>query len=152
VTGSGDDRPADTPETGEPAAASPDARPVVLVVEDEDSLRGMLALVLDSAGFEAVLCPEGTTAVATLDGRDRLDAALLDLRMPGIPGTEVLARIRRHSLHHAMPVIAMSAYSDESQARELRAQGATEFLPKPFAVAEVIAALQRVMGHTPAGD
>ena len=130
-------------------AASPATRPgppVVLVAEDEESLRSMLSLVLTGAGYAPLLCEDGAVAVAELDRQDRLDVALLDLRMPELSGPEVLARIRRHPAHHSLPVIAMSAYSDELQARELLSQGADAFLPKPFSVADLGELLARFVG------
>jgi two-component system cell cycle response regulator DivK len=116
-------------------------RPVVLVVEDEESLRGMLALVLRSRGYEVLLCANGAEARTQIESDARIDAALFDLRMPVVTGTELLASIRSDPRRAATPAIAMSAYSDDLQAHALIAAGADAFLAKPFTVQELSATI-----------
>jgi CheY-like chemotaxis protein len=126
-----------------PAAhtSQPASQPVVLVAEDEDSLRGMLSIVLRSRGYEVLLCANGAEARVHLDSDTRIDAALFDLRMPVVTGTDLLAALRSNPRRTTMPAIVMSAYSDDRQARELLTAGADAFLAKPFTVQELTTAL-----------
>ncbi len=94
--------------TAEQPLTAPE-RPVVLIAEDEARLRSMLQLALRSEGYDVVLCEDGEAAITTLEGLERVDIALLDLRMPRLSGQEVLTWIRRHPRYAALPVVTMSA-------------------------------------------
>jgi CheY-like chemotaxis protein len=109
-------------------------RPLVLVAEDEESVRSMLAVALRASGFDAVLCEDGLDAAERLESGLEVDAALVDVRMPRLGGVEFLKRLRAREGDLALPVVAMSAYNDEVQEREVRAAGANAFLPKPFTI------------------
>lgn len=122
-----------------------DSHPVILVAEDEDSLRGMLALVLRSRGFEVLLCANGAEARDHLHGDARIDLALFDLRMPYVAGDQLLAMLRSDPRRAATPAIAMSAYSDGAQAQQLREAGADAFLAKPFTVEELTITLRGLL-------
>lgn len=122
-----------------------DSPPVILVAEDEDSLRGMLALVLRSRGFEVLLCANGAEARDHLHGDARIDLALFDLRMPYVPGDQLLALLRSDPRRAGTPAIAMSAYSDGAQAQQLREAGADAFLAKPFTVEELTITLRGLL-------
>lgn len=128
---------------------------MVLIAEDEASLRSMLQLALRGVGYEVVLCEDGQAAVEALEQQERIDIALLDLRMPRLSGQEVLARIRRHPRYAALPVVTMSAFSDDLQAAEVRARGASAFLPKPFSLVQLFEMLSGFVApipRTPHGD
>lgn len=134
----------DRPSADRPSTVPGAGRPVVLVAEDEPGVRDMVALALDIHGYEVVLCEDGLRAIEIVDSGARLDAAVLDLRMPGATGTEVLEHIRRGP-RHRLPVLAMSAYSDDAQAREVLSRGAGAFLAKPFTIDELTSTLARLL-------
>lgn len=122
-----------------------DPRPVILVAEDEESVRRMIALVLRAAGYDSVLYADGQAAAEALEGGTKVDAVLMDLRMPRMGGLELVARIRRHAALGALPVVAMSAYNDEVQEREAIAAGANAFLAKPFTILDLSRTLGSVL-------
>ena len=135
---------------GAPPSAAPAPRqspagraPVVLVAEDEASLRTMLELILRRGGYEPLLCADGAEAVQQIERGARIDGAILDLRMPRLTGEQVLARIRSTRELERIPVIVTSAFNDEVQARAALDAGATDFLPKPFSVHDLTALLER---------
>ncbi len=97
----------------------------------------MLALALKALGYRTVLFSDGMDAAAALDGGDDPDAVLLDVRMPRMNGIDLLRHIRAKPERATLPVVAMSAYSDELQAREMLEAGATAFLGKPFTIDEL---------------
>lgn len=105
----------------------------VLVVDDEPDLRLLVELQLTPEyGVEAVSTgEEALEAVA----RERYDAVLLDLRLPGIDGWEVLDRLQDRTETQELPVIVISAHgSDRAEARARKA-GCAAFLSKPFTAA-----------------
>jgi len=126
----------------DPAAAS---RPIVLVAEDEETVRSMLAMVLRASGFDPVLCVDGLAAAEHLESGEHVDALLMDLRMPRLGGLELVTRLRQRPELRSLPVVAMSAYNDEVQERAARAAGANAFLAKPFTIADLARTLREVL-------
>jgi len=120
------------------APADSDAeRPLVLVAEDEESVRQMVALALKALGYRTQVFSDGMDAAAAIDNGHHADAVLLDVRMPRMNGIDLLRHIRSVPERADLPVVAMSAYSDELQAREMMEAGATAFLGKPFTIDEL---------------
>ena len=88
----------------------------ILGVDDEEPERDVLGEYFESQGFGVEAAIDGEAALAALD-RDRPDLVLLDVRMPGIDGVEVLRRIRRAAPE--LPVIMVTANEDVALAREV---------------------------------
>ncbi len=101
----------------------------ILIVEDEEKMRRVLELELESAGFEV---EQAGTAEAALRLADRVDLILTDLRLPGMTGLELLARLRQQNAQ--TPVVVMTAYGTVESAVEAMKAGAADFLPKPFSM------------------
>jgi CheY-like chemotaxis protein len=127
------------------AAQAQSTAPLVLVAEDEDSLRGMLELALRGRGYRVLLCADGAAAREALAGDEPIKAALFDLKMPGVTGAELLRTIRSNPRRASIPAIAMSAYSDEQTAKQLLAAGADAFLMKPFTLQQLTATLDGLL-------
>lgn len=115
-------------------------RPSMLVVDDHPGIRECLDTLLRSAGFDVSACGSGESALALL-ARQRFDGILLDIRMPGISGLEVLARISR--LAEPPPVIVISADDTLDQLEEAKRLGAFEFLRKPLSVYSILRSAHR---------
>ncbi len=128
----------------DPAAAP---RPIVLVAEDEETVRSMIAMVLRASGFDPVLCADGLEAAECIESGQHVDALLMDLRMPRLGGLELVTRLRLQPGLQALPVVAMSAYNDEVQQRMARAAGADAFIAKPFTIAELARTLREVIAR-----
>jgi DNA-binding response OmpR family regulator len=113
------------------AAAEPTVRHRVLIVDDEESTRLLLAKVLSrDLRLEVVLA--GTCEQALrLAGNYAYDAILLDLMMPGIGGVEVLKQVRASSPNIATPVIIVSMLSDQTTKELCMNVGANAYLVKP---------------------
>ena len=110
-------------------------RPRVLIIEDEESMRLLLASMV-SAELKAEVHLAGTCEQALrLAENQPYDAILLDLMMPGIGGLAVLQRVRRSVANDATPVIMISA--DEEAAERCLAAGANAYLVKPVKAAEL---------------
>jgi two-component system response regulator RegX3 len=100
----------------------------VLVVEDEESYSDALAYMLRKEGYEVAIAADGNTALTEFD-RFGPDIVLLDLMLPGVPGTEVCRQIRQTS---SVPVIMVSAKDDEVDKVVGLELGADDYVTKPY--------------------
>jgi DNA-binding NtrC family response regulator len=112
----------------------------ILIVEDEEKLRRVVELELRSAGYEV---DQAGSAEAALRVCDRADLVLTDLRLPGITGLELLARIREQNAQ--TPVIVMTAFGTVESAVEAMKAGAFDFLPKPFSMDHLTAVVGKAL-------
>jgi DNA-binding response OmpR family regulator len=125
---------------------SPDARPVVLLVDDDPAIRRTLAIGLELEGF-AVVPASGGRAALEAAAQVRPAAMLLDLTMPDLDGLEVLTRLRASG--DDVPVCVLSARDDVDD-RVLGLQhGADDYVVKPFALEEVVARLHALLRRRP---
>jgi two-component system response regulator RegX3 len=113
----------------------------VLVVEDEDSYSDALAYMLRKEGFEVAIANNGNDALTEF-GRGGADIVLLDLMLPGIPGTEVCRQIRATS---NVPVIMVSAKDDEVDKVVGLELGADDYVTKPYSPRELVARIRAVL-------
>jgi two-component system response regulator RegX3 len=113
----------------------------VLVVEDEESYSDALSYMLRKEGFEVALAADGNTAIETYD-RTGADIVLLDLMLPGMPGTEVCRELRRRSNVPVIMVTAKDTEVDKVVGLEL---GADDYVTKPFSPRELVARIRAVL-------
>jgi DNA-binding NtrC family response regulator len=116
----------------------------ILLIDDDDALRTVLARALTQAGYEVVEANEGRSAVEHLRRRP-VDVVVTDLIMPGQEGIETIMQLRRD--HPTLPVIAMSGgMANSPHYLELaRRLGAGRTLQKPFLVEDIVQALRSVL-------
>jgi two-component system, OmpR family, response regulator RegX3 len=113
----------------------------VLVVEDEESYSDALAYMLRKEGFDVAVANTGDAGLEEFE-RNGADIVLLDLMLPGIPGTEVCRRIRQTS---NVPVIMVSAKDDEVDKVVGLELGADDYVTKPYAPRELVARIRAVL-------
>ncbi len=113
----------------------------VLVVEDEESFSDALSYMLRREGFEAVVARSGPEALAEFD-RSGADIVLLDLMLPGLPGTEVCRTLRQKS---SVPVIMLTARDSEIDKVVGLELGADDYVTKPYSARELIARIRAVL-------
>lgn len=101
----------------------------ILIVDDEPPIREILRVFLGDLGYETEAVEDGESAIELLEDH-RPDMVLLDVRMPGMNGLEVLRAAME--MYPDLPVIMISGYADEDLAREALSQGAYDFFLKPF--------------------
>ena len=116
----------------------------VLVAEDERAARVSLTALVEAAGFRVIPAEDGRTALSLLL-HDEPDAALLDIRMPGIDGLEVLRKAREGGSDTA--VIIMTAHGDSSAAIEAMKLGAFDYVAKPIDFDTLLPQLRRAIEH-----
>ena len=113
----------------------------ILIVEDESSLSEPLAFLLGREGYETTIAADGPTAIAEFD-RNGADLILLDLMLPGIPGTEVCREIRTRS---QVPIIMLTAKDSEVDVVVGLELGADDYVTKPYSTRELLARIRAVM-------
>jgi two-component system response regulator MprA len=122
----------------------------VLVVDDERAVRESLRRALVLEGYDVELAEDGEEALDRLALPSPADAVILDVLMPGIDGLEVCRRLRHGGNH--VPVLMLTARAEiDSRVAGLDA-GADDYLPKPFALAELLARLRALMRRAANGD
>ncbi|HEU5484083.1 MAG TPA: response regulator transcription factor [Microlunatus sp.] len=113
----------------------------VLVVEDEESYRDALAYMLRKEGFDVVEAADGAEGLAAYD-KGGADIVLLDLMMPGVPGTEVCRQLRQRG---PVPVIMVTARDSEIDKVVGLELGADDYVTKPFSQRELVARIRAVL-------
>ena len=115
-------------------------KPTVLVVEDEEKLRRVIELQLQTAGYEVL---KAGTAEEGLKLAGQAGLILTDLRLPGMDGLELLASLRRQNSR--TPVIVMTAFGTVENAVEAMKAGAANFLPKPFSLDHMMTVIEKAL-------
>jgi len=113
----------------------------ILVVEDEASFSDALAYLLGREGFEVSVADNGNAAIEEFD-RHGADLVLLDLMLPGLPGTEVCRQLRTRS---NVPVIMLTAKDSEVDKVVGLELGADDYVTKPYSTRELVARIRAVL-------
>ena len=114
----------------------------ILAVDDEDSIRELLELQLKRNGYETLTAADGQAA---LEQAAQADLVLLDVMLPGIDGFEVCRRLKADPSTQAIPVIMLTAKSEEIDKVLGLELGADDYMVKPFSVRELLARIKAVL-------
>ena len=113
-------------------------KPMIRVVEDDAAVRNLMAVTLDTRGYRYHLAQNGAEALIEATTHQP-DVMLLDLGLPDMDGVEIIRKVRSWS---GMPIIVISARSEDSDKVEALDAGADDYLTKPFSVDEMLARLR----------
>ena len=113
-------------------------RPKILLVEDEPAQREMLAYNLRAEGYEVIEATDGDDALV-LVAEEAPDVVLLDWMIPGTSGIEVCRQLKARGETHELPIIMLSARTEETDRVRGLDIGADDYVAKPYSVAELIA-------------
>ena len=116
-------------------------KPTILVVEDDIPVRNLITTTLKTHDYKYLTAPNGSEAVLLASSHNP-DVVFLDLGLPDIDGIEVIKQIRSWS---NMPIIVISARSEDDDKIEALDSGADDYLTKPFSVEELLARLRVTM-------
>jgi two-component system phosphate regulon response regulator PhoB len=119
-------------------------KPRILVVEDDINLLELIRYNLDAAEFETVPCMDGEEALLLVE-EQKPDLILLDWMLPGLPGIEVCRRVRRLPEAGNVPVVMLTARTDEADRLRGFDTGADDYLTKPFSPKELVARIRAVL-------
>jgi len=116
----------------------------ILVVDDQQDIRDMTALVLSGAGYRVDTVDSGESALSALE-QDRFDLVLLDINMPEMDGWETLRLIRCDEELTGLPVVMFSVKGEIRDKIESLQEGADDFVTKPFIVDDLIERVGKVL-------
>ena len=113
-------------------------KPLILVIEDDAAVRNLIAVTLETRDYRYHLAQNGTEALIEATTHQP-DVMLLDLGLPDMDGVEIIRKVRSWS---GMPIIVISARSEDNDKVEALDAGADDYLTKPFSVDEMLARLR----------
>ena len=116
-------------------------KPLILVVEDDNSVKNLITTTLKAHDYRYLTAPNGSTAILEASSHNP-DIVLLDLGLPDIDGVEVIKKIRTWS---NMPIIVISARSEDTDKIDALDAGADDYLTKPFELAELEARVRSLL-------
>ncbi|MBQ2948267.1 MAG: response regulator transcription factor [Clostridia bacterium] len=116
----------------------------ILIIEDDRAICSFMRRVLEANGYETLNASTGREAISMLASHCP-DLAILDLGLPDMDGMEVLTDLRRWSL---MPVVVVSARTDEREKVSALDAGADDYITKPFGTSELLARIRTAIRHT----
>ena len=122
-------------------------KPLILIVDDEDALVEILRYNLERASFEVASARDGEEALMLIAERAP-DLVVLDWMLPHLSGIEVCRQIRRGDGTQAIPIIMLTARSEEADKVRALNTGADDYLTKPFSPGELTARIQAVLRRT----
>ena len=119
--------------------------PLILVVDDEPSVRDLIADALNIAGYKSISAAHGGEALTKLR-ENQIDLVILDINMPNMDGYEVLTRMREQGSH--TPVIVLTARLDREDTKRAFELGADDFVRKPFGIEELTLRVNAILKRT----
>jgi len=115
----------------------------VLVVEDDEAVSHMIAQILRAEGYESTAAAEGRSALAMLRSNP-FDMVILDVMLPGMDGISILKSIREEPALNGVPVLMLSAKTDDATTWAGWRAGCDYYMTKPFDPDELLAILKRL--------
>jgi two-component system response regulator PilR (NtrC family) len=119
----------------------------ILIVDDEKSMRDFLKILLAKEGYDVIVASDGEQALGALDG-NQIDLVISDIRMPGISGLDLLAKIKDET--EDIPVIMITAFASPNDAVQAMKNGAYDYISKPFNVDEIKSVISAATNRTDA--
>jgi DNA-binding response OmpR family regulator len=121
------------------------AMQTILVIDDDEAIRQVIAVLLENEGFRSILAADGKTGLQEAFA-SRPSLIIVDLRMPGLSGVDVCKAIRSAGMQ--TPLIVLSAVGDEIDKVLLLEIGADDYVVKPFGTRELLARIRAVLRRT----
>jgi two-component system alkaline phosphatase synthesis response regulator PhoP len=118
---------------------------VALVVEDDDQIAYLLRFILEREGFRVELASDGRAAVALIESIAPPSLVMLDVMLPHVDGYQLLGMIRARADWQAVPVLMLTAKSQEKDIVRALDSGASDYLVKPFKPDELRARIKRMV-------
>lgn len=115
----------------------------VFVIEDERNISEAIRFILTRDGWNVDVSADGTTALASLRAAPP-DMVILDLMLPGVSGFDILRALRADPATHSVPVLMLTAKGQSADRDEAERLGVSRFMTKPFANADVLAAVREL--------
>jgi len=117
----------------------------ILVVEDQEDLRGVLRDLLTGSGYVVLEAPDGQSGIATAKS-DRPDLILMDIQMPVLDGYEATRQIKADPGVKATPIIAVSSFAMKGDEEKARAAGCDHYITKPYSPMQLLRVIRGYLG------
>jgi two-component system, cell cycle response regulator DivK len=118
----------------------------ILVVEDQEDLRGVLRTLLTGSGYEMIEAADGQAGVAKARA-ERPDLVLMDIQMPVLDGYEATRQIKADPALKATPIIAVSSFAMKGDEEKARAAGCDHYVTKPYSPLQLLRVIQSYLGE-----
>jgi two-component system chemotaxis response regulator CheY len=115
----------------------------ILVIDDSESMRVLVTMILESGGHEVHRAVDGVDALNYLDGRD-FHLILTDLNMPNMDGISLISHVRAMDRYKTIPIVMLTTESLTSFKDQARAAGATGWIVKPFVADKLLAVVNKL--------
>ena len=116
----------------------------ILIVDDSESIREVLAFSIANAGYEVLVACDGLDALKYFDGRT-IDLLLTDYHMPKLNGLELILKVRQLEPYKFLPILVLTTENQLKIMKEARECGATGWLTKPFNSEKLLQTLRKVI-------
>ena len=120
----------------------------ILVVDDQEDLRGVLRDLLIGSGYTVIEAADGETGVAKAKS-DRPDLILMDIQMPVIDGYEATRRIKIDPDLNPIPIVAVSSFAMKGDEEKARAAGCDHYVTKPYSPMQLLRLIRGLLGDKP---
>ena len=120
--------------------------PKILVIEDELSIQKLAKVNLTASGYQVLVAPDGEEGLK-LAQREHPNLILLDLRLPGMSGWDVLMTLKANRKLQKIPVIIMTATMPQSEEHKFPSMRTAGFLVKPFTIDELLRQVKQALGE-----
>lgn len=115
-----------------------------MIVDDSESIRELVGLTLESAGYEVEKAVDGIDGLSKLDGRT-IHLVITDLNMPNMDGIQLIREARKNATYASIPILLLTTESQQPKKEEGKAAGATGWIVKPFAQEKLLEVVKKVI-------
>ena len=116
----------------------------ILLADDSESIREVLAFILENAGYQVLQACDGIDALKYFDGRP-IDLLLTDYHMPRLNGLDLIRKVRQIENYMHIPILVLTTESQNEKIRDAKNSGATGWLTKPFNSEKLLNTLRKVI-------
>ncbi|MBF0112396.1 MAG: response regulator [Desulfamplus sp.] len=117
----------------------------IMIVDDARSMRGLLAITLQGAGYTVVDACDGQDAMEKIAGQ-KVHLIITDLNMPNMNGIELIKNLKANPEYKFLPMVMLTTESEESKKKEGQMAGAKAWIVKPFKPETVLNVVQKIIG------
>ncbi|HEX2622136.1 MAG TPA: response regulator [Phototrophicaceae bacterium] len=122
-----------------------DARPLILVVDDDPSILRLVQTMLTRAGMDAVMADTAMKAAQALKSKPMPNLMILDMMLPDVSGIDFLRQMRAKEIFDPLPVLILSALADPQQIRDGLSAGADRYLTKPYLANNLVSTVNEML-------
>jgi two-component system chemotaxis response regulator CheY len=117
----------------------------ILIVDDSSSLRTVVKLALNRAGYEVIEAADGVQGLAALEKAAKVHLIVSDVNMPNMDGIAFVTKVKQHPRHKFVPVIMLTTEGQDDKKQQGRAAGAKAWIVKPFNPPQLLDAVSKLI-------